>query len=238
MCGRFSLAIPAETIAEFFKTSGIEAVEPRYNISPTQPVLGITARSQSGSRLGSLFHWGLIPFWAKDKKIAAKLTNARSETLSEKPSFRAAYKYRRCLVPTDGFYEWKKEGGAKQPYRIQMEGGKPFAFAGLWEHWSGPDGEELQSCTIVTTDANRLMEPVHHRMPVILKPADYDLWLDPDTREPKRLAPLLAPYRGGDLELFPVSAYVNKSGNEGPRCREPLPSGGNKADDQPQMKLF
>lgn len=238
MCGRFSLAIPAERIAELFKTAMLETVRPRYNISPTLPVLGIATQPDTKERRGSLFHWGLIPFWAKDKKISAKLTNARCETLAEKPSFRAAYKYRRCLIPVDGFYEWKREDGRKQPYYFTMTDGEPFAFAGLWEHWSGPAGEELQSCTIVTTRANRLMEPIHHRMPVILEPSDFDFWLDPRVRDPKRLNPLLEPYAGKGLSLFPVSSYVNKAGNEGPQCRTPIePAEDNPNGDQ-QMKLF
>ena len=224
MCGRFSLALPAQTIAEFFKTLVLQAVPPRYNIAPTQDVLAIRARAEENGRYAQPLRWGLVPSWSKDIKIGAKLTNARSETLGQKPSFRNAYKYRRCLIPTDGFYEWKRDGAGKQPYFFHAADKSPLGFAGLWEHWSGPSGEELETCTIITTDANRLMAPVHHRMPVILKPEDYDRWLDPGQRDRAKLESLLVPCPDGLLAAYPVGTHVNRAGNEGPKCIEPMPT--------------
>jgi len=221
MCGRFSLTQPAKSIAEFFKTLKFEDVEPRYNIAPAQPVLTVMTDPESKKRIVRPMHWGLIPFWAKDKKIGYKLINARIETAAEKPSFRAAFKYRRCLVPADGFYEWKKlEGKGKQPYYFQIQDGALFGFAGLWEHWSGPGGEEIESCTLLTRAANETMAPVHDRMPVILDPAAYDMWLDPAVQQRGPLEALCKPLANEALSMRPVSQYVNRSDHEGPECIE------------------
>ncbi len=242
MCGRFTLAKPAQSIAELFLTLEFEDIEPRYNIAPTQPVLTVLNDPESRRRAPRLMHWGLIPFWAKDVKIAYKLINARSETAAEKPSFRAAFKYRRCLIPCDGFYEWKKlDERRKQPYYIQAHGGGLFAIAGLWEHWSGPGGEEIDSCTLLTTDANQTMAPVHDRMPVILNRDDFAMWLDPDVHEKGPLQALCKPAPDDLLTMRPVSAYVSRAGNEGPRCIEPLKEPETKTApkaDQGQMDLF
>ena len=165
--------------------------------------------------------WGLIPFWAKDTSIGNRLINARGESAAEKPAFRAAFKSRRCLVPADGFYEWKKrKGDQKQPYLVRNADGSPFAFAGLWESWTGPEGEIIESCTILTTDANDLTQPIHDRMPVILKPEDYDLWLDPEVKDPKLLKPLLRPYPSEEMIAEPVSPKVNKASYDAPDCVE------------------
>jgi putative SOS response-associated peptidase YedK len=165
-----------------------------------------------------MLRWGLVPSWADDPGIGARMINARSETAPEKPSFRSAFRRRRCLIPVDGFYEWKRENGSKQPYYFRIDGGRPFAFAGLWESWN-KDGE-IRSCTILTTTANDLVEEIHERMPVILPRDRYDAWLDPEA-EGEELAALLVPYPGDDLEAYPVSRFVNSPGNDDPRCIEP-----------------
>ena len=194
---------------------------PRYNIAPTQPVAAVRASMASGRRELTYFHWGLIPSWAKDLKMGARLINARAETAAEKPSFRAALKYRRCLVPADGFYEWQKTNGKKQPVYIKMADGRPFAFAGLWEHWQGADGSEIESCTLLTTSPNELLRSVHDRMPVILHPDDYDLWLDTKMQTADRLQPLLQPYPAEEMTFYPVSTLVNTPQIDDPRLVEP-----------------
>jgi putative SOS response-associated peptidase YedK len=166
--------------------------------------------------------WGLIPSWAKDPKIGNKLINARAETLAEKPSFRNAFKRRRCLIIADGFYEWQKLEKRKQPYYIKMQDGKPFAFAGLWENWKSPEGEEVISCTIVTTAANSLMEPIHDRMPVILSLDECDRWLDSSVSDPQVLQSLLKPYKSDEMQAISVSATVNNPANETAECINPL----------------
>src|SRR3954447_18100484 len=199
MCGRFTLRTPLTVLAEqfLFELGELPAetqVSPRYNVAPTQTVAAVRADS-SGKRQLALLRWGLIPSWAKDAKIASSLINARSETLAEKPAFRTALARRRCLILADGFYEWKKEGKQKLPYYFQLAGGQPLAFAGLWDRWRGPEasGEEaVESCTIVTTTANELCGEFHDRMPVILRPTDYEVWLDPAVRESERVLPLLS----------------------------------------------
>lgn len=166
-------------------------------------------------------HWGLIPSWAKDPSIGNRIINARSETVAEKPSFRAAFKRRRCLIPANGFYEWKKIGKKKQPYYVRRKDGEPFAFAGLWEPWEGEDGTVIESCTILTTEPNADIRPLHNRMPVILDPSDYDQWLNPEVDELETLAPLMHPYPDGKLEAVPVSPLVNNPKNDDAQCIEP-----------------
>jgi putative SOS response-associated peptidase YedK len=165
--------------------------------------------------------WGLIPSWAKETSIGNRLINARAETLADKPAFRLAFRQRRCLVVADGFYEWLKHGKAKQTYFIHRPDDAPFAFAGLWERWRNPQGEKVESCTVVTTDANTLVRPLHDRMPVILPREDYDVWLDPAIHEKDRLMELLRPCPDSALTLTPVGNYVNKPANEGPECLAP-----------------
>jgi len=190
-----------------------EAFRPRYNIAPTQQVPAV--RLVDGKRQLALFHWGLIPSWAKDKKIAYSTINARSDTVATKPAFRSAFKRRRCLVLADGYYEWEKSGKSKLPWLYEVDGGKPFAFAGLWESWkpAGAD-ESLESCTIITTDANELASQVHVRMPVILDSADYDAWLAGEQ------IPLI-PFPPERMSTRPISTLVNNARNEGPECIEP-----------------
>ncbi|MGW8317986.1 MAG: SOS response-associated peptidase [Candidatus Promineifilaceae bacterium] len=222
MCGRFTLVAPGEAVAQLFELPQVPSLAPRYNIAPTQPVAAVRVSSQTGERELTYFHWGLIPRWAKDPSIGSRMINARAETAAEKPSFRAAFKYRRCLVPADGFYEWQKVDGQKQPIRAQMGDGRVFAIAGLWEHWQSPDGSEIESCTLLTTDANELLRPVHNRMPVILAPEDFALWLDPGAQHPGEVQPLLRPYPSEAMRYYPVSTHVNSPYNEDPRCIEPL----------------
>lgn len=222
MCGRFTLIAPGEAIAELFQLTEIPTLVPRYNIAPTQPVAAVRLSPSSGARELSYFHWGLIPRWAKDTKIGSRMINARSETAAEKPSFRSAFKYRRCLVPADGFYEWQKINGGKQPVRIQMKTGLPFAIAGLWEHWISSDGSEIESCTLLTTEPNDLLSPVHNRMPVLLDPADFDLWLDTKSYQGDDVQQLLRPFSGEEMAFYPVSTHVNNPRNEDPLCVQPL----------------
>lgn len=218
MCGRFSLAVPKETLVEQFELAATPDLGPRYNIAPTQPVAVVRRAKESGVQALSEVRWGLIPAWAKDPAIGQKMINARAETAAEKPAFRSAFKYRRCLVVADGFYEWQKTGSSKQPFRIQMRDGQPFAFAGLWESWKGADGVPLETCTILTTEPNTLMQAIHNRMPVILDKADYPLWLDPEVQDAALLGRLLRAYAPEQMESYAVGAWVNNPRNDDPRC--------------------
>jgi putative SOS response-associated peptidase YedK len=219
MCGRFTLHASPEQIAAQFDVGQPEMLADRYNIAPTQPVGIVRLDRAAEDREWSLVHWGLIPSWAKDPNMGGRMINARGETIAEKPSFRAALKRRRCLVPADGFYEWKRIGKSKQPYHIRLLDHELFAFAGLWEIWTGPDGSEIQSCTVITTEANSLMQDLHDRMPVILSPDDYDQWLgngkDADAKEIEQLRHLIRPYDAAAMEAYPVSTRVNSPMNEG-----------------------
>ncbi len=223
MCGRFTLRATPEQLIQLFDLAEAPPAAPRYNIAPTQPVLvvRVDAHSGNGSREATFLNWGLIPSWAKDPSIGSRMINARAETVAEKPSFRAAFKYRRCLIPSDGFYEWQKVKGGKQPYLIGMEDGALFAFAGLWEHWER-EGSVIESCTILTTDANELVEPIHNRMPLILDPADYDEWLSPTLQGGDELRHLLRPFPAQQMKAFPVSTGVNNPRNEDPACVAPI----------------
>lgn len=217
MCGRFSLSVTEEALAAQFALEDLPEIAPRFNIAPTQETVVIRAR-ESGAREAALMRWGLVPFWAKDRKIGSRMINARSETAAEKPAYRAAFKRRRCLVPADGFYEWRRENGAKQPYRIVAGAGEPFAMAGLWERWDkDPDGE-LLSFTVLTTSPNELVAPIHDRMPVILEPEDYATWLDPSVDDRGALEALLDAYPAAAMEAYPVSKVVNSPANDDPRC--------------------
>lgn len=221
MCGRFALTASPEAIQAAFPGYEVpRQLAPRYNIAPTQPVAVI---SNTGSQAVDVFVWGLIPSWAQDPSIGNRMINARAESLAEKPAYRNAYRRRRCLVLTDGFYEWRKEPGqkAKTPMYIHLKSGGVFAFAGLWEVWNSPLGDPVYSCTVITTGPNTLMQPIHDRMPVILAPADYDRWLAPEERRPEQLADLLKPYPVEDMEAFAVSPLVNSPVNDSAQCIEP-----------------
>jgi putative SOS response-associated peptidase YedK len=219
MCGRYTLSTPAGRLAEEFRLDDAAVeIPPSYNIAPTQQVSAVL--EEDGKRHLEMLRWGLVPSWADDPEIGARMINARSETAAEKPSFRSAFRRRRCLIAADGFYEWKRENGGKQPYYFRMQEGRPFAFAGLWESWDkGTDGE-LRTCAILTTRANSVLDGIHDRMPVILPSESYDAWLDPDA-DKEELAGLLIPYPGNDLETYPVSRFVNSPSNNDERCIEP-----------------
>ncbi len=195
------------------------------DIAPTQPVGIVRINPQTRQREWAFALWGLIPSWSKDSSIGSRMINVRSETVAEKPSFRAAFRRRRCLIPTDGFYEWQKLDGRKQPYLIGMKDGGLFGLAGLWEYWEGSDGSALESCTILTTTPNELMEPLHNRMPVIVEPDEYEDWLgtgDDDRKDRSLLQHLLRPYDAAEMVSYPVSTFVNNPRNEGAACIAPL----------------
>jgi putative SOS response-associated peptidase YedK len=219
MCGRYTLTTPAERLAEEFGFKDSSAELPQsYNVAPTQGVAAVL--EEGGGRHLEVLRWGLIPPWADDPQIGSRMINARSETAPEKPSFRRAFRERRCLIPADGFYEWQRTNGAKQPFYIHMEDGRPFAFAGLWESWGRGGEGEIRTCTILTTAANAVVGEIHERMPVIVAPDAYDVWLDPSS-ERDELTGLLAPYPEDEMEAYPVSRFVNSPSNNDPRCVEP-----------------
>ncbi len=225
MCGRFSLAADPPTLTDLFLLNETPALSPRYNIAPTQTVAVVRPMDNQATRRLNLLHWGLIPSWAKDPRIGARMINARAETVAEKPAFRSAFRRKRCLVPADGFYEWVRSGSKKQPYHIRMRDGTPFAFAGLWERWEGPEGA-IESCTLVTTEPNDLLRSLHHRMPVILARDRYAVWLDPDCRSPELLQTCMAPYPPENMVAYPVGLRVNNPRNDDPGCRDPREEAG------------
>jgi len=222
MCGRFTLRAPASVVAEQFGLFDAPPFTPRFNVAPTQPVAVVRCSPEEAEPRRELawLRWGLIPSWAKDAAIGNRLINARSETAAEKPAYRAAFRRRRCLVVADGFYEWQRTGRAKQPHFIHLRDDRPFAFAGLWETWEGPEEGPIESCTLLTTEPNELIEPIHNRMPVILATEDYERWLDPAVQQPNELVPLLRPYPADQMAAYPVSTYVNSPSRDDPRCIE------------------
>ena len=223
MCGRFSQTASPEVIAQQFELTDPPLFTPRYNIAPSQSIAAIRIDPDTTTRTLVMLRWGLIPSWAKDPKIAHQCINAKAETVAEKPSFRSAFKKRRCLVIATGFYEWQVQGHAKQPMWIGLKSRRPFAFAGLWEQWQPPDGAVIESCTIITTTPNDLMAPIHNRMPVILAPPSYDQWLDPAFQRLEPLNALLRSYPSEALTVCPVSTLVNNPRHDAPECLEPLP---------------
>ena len=221
MCGRFTLIVnPAELKDAFSNYTFPSKFSPRFNIAPSQPILAIP---NNGLNKADFFIWGLIPMWAKDPTIGNRLINARGETIAEKPSFRGSFKHKRCIILTDGFYEWKTVAGrkTKTPYFIHMKDRSPFAFAGLWDVWESPDGSSIKSCTIITTEPNELMGSLHSRMPVILHPRDYGNWLDASPQTPEKLLPLIKPYPADAMSAYPVSMLVNKPSNDSPELVVP-----------------
>jgi putative SOS response-associated peptidase YedK len=216
MCGRFAFYSPAEAVAALFGAHGSANLKPRYNIAPTQFIAGIR-EDQDGNRELAEFRWGLVPFWAKDPSIGNRMINARAETVAEKPSFRNAYRKRRCLILADGFYEWHTEDGVKVPYYISLASGEPFAFAGLWEHWDSKESDEsLQTATIVTTAANEFLSKLHHRMPVVLEEDGADRWMGGDTELLDRVSEVTP-----ELRAWPVDRTVNNARNESPELIDP-----------------
>jgi putative SOS response-associated peptidase YedK len=229
MCGRYTLTTPGEVIAEIFDLPEAPEVSARFNVAPTQEVAAIRADADDGGSEGGrrfvTLRWGLVPHWAKDPSIGNRMINARSESVAEKPAFRTSFKKKRCLVLADGFYEWQKvAGGKKQPWYFRLESGEPFGFAGLWSSWKPKDGgggEPLETCTLLTTDANALVKKAHHRMPVILSPEHLDLWLDPEMTDREPLENVLRPYDPAKMIAFPVSTRVNSPANDDPSVIEP-----------------
>lgn len=220
MCGRFAFFSSHEAVARLFGVVGAAEVEPRWNIAPTQLVPVVRTDSEGVRRLAMLW-WGLIPPWAKDRSIGARMINARAETLAQKPAFRGAFRRRRCLVLASGYYEWQAGPSGKQPWFIRREDGEPLAFAGLWERWTEKDGEPpLDSCTIVTTAASELLAPLHDRMPVVLRPEACELWLDPRIEDTAKLGSLLGADGARELRAARVSRRVNDARNEGPELIE------------------
>ena len=228
MCGRYTLLSDLAALEERFGFDAQELVlQPRFNVAPTQQALTVTGSESSDSQpevknQARLMRWGLVPSWAKDLSIGNRMINARAETLAEKPSFRRALERRRCLVLADGFYEWQKNGKQRLPLRITLASGEPFGMAGLWETWHSPSGEVIQSCTIVTTSANELLAPIHHRMPVILPRELEAVWLDPDAKDVQLLSSLLSPYAAAEMQYSRVSTLVNSPANDSPDCIVPV----------------
>jgi putative SOS response-associated peptidase YedK len=205
MCARFQFAPPEDWVEEF-GLADAPVVPPRYNIAPTQDVVAVRTDS-AGRRQARMLRWGLVPSWAEDRSAGNRLINARAESVATRAAFRDAFRLRRCLVPAQGFYEWKKFGRAREPWLVRLKGGRTFAFAGVWDRWTGVEGA-LESCALVTTAANAIVAPIHGRMPVLIDPSAYDAWLDPRATE-ALLRPLLGPYPAEEMEAFPVSPRVN-----------------------------
>jgi putative SOS response-associated peptidase YedK len=220
MCGRYTLISAPEAIRALFRYAEQPNFPPRYNIAPTQPIAVV--RLTQGRREFALLRWGLLPSWVKDPRAFSVLFNARGESVMEKPAFRSAMRYRRCLIPFDGFYEWRQKGARKQPHYIRARDGGPIAFAGLWESWMGPNGEEMETAAIVTTAANLQLSPLHDRMPVILPPEAFDLWLDCKNVDAGTAAALIAPAREGLFEVHPVGEAVNRAANDAAALIEPV----------------
>ncbi|MCY4652406.1 MAG: SOS response-associated peptidase [Dehalococcoidia bacterium] len=229
MCGRFTLIawdeveqrfLPAGSGMEIIRERFAETGPERYNIAPAQDVITITGDGEANA--AQFMRWGLVPSWAKDVSIGSRMINARAETLAERPSFRVAFRRRRCLVVADSFYEWKRDGRKRTPMRISLESGELFGFAGLWESWKGPEGRRIQSCTIVTTEANEFLAPIHNRMPVILSRDAEPMWLDPDVQDTDALSELLASYPSDLMNAYEVSSVVNSAANDVPECIAPV----------------
>jgi putative SOS response-associated peptidase YedK len=221
MCGRFTRTSNMQHLAELLGLPIPPPLASRYNIAPSQLVACVRTNSETTEREWVELQWGLVPSWAKEISIGLKLINARGETVAEKPSFRKAFTHRRCLVLADGFYEWKREGTKKQPYYIRMKDHRPFAFAGLWERWEKED-PPIESCSLITIGPNTVMEPIHHRMPVILATTQFAEWLDVSLHETERLNRLLRPFPPEEMEAYPVSLMVNNPRNDHPECVVPI----------------
>ena len=223
MCGRYRLSRRKQIIEEYFETAPWEDNwSPRFNVAPTQSIPVIRQHPKEPIRQISSMRWGLVPHWAKDPSIATATINAKSETAATKPAFRDPLRLRRCLIPADGFYEWKRAVASKQPHCFEVREGQLFAFAGLWDGWKDANGQWVKTCSILTTIPNAVTATVHDRMPVILDPASYDLWLDPGVQELAPLAELLKPYDGRLMRCYPVGSRVNYVGNDDEECSRPV----------------
>ena len=222
MCGRFTRKESFKNLATLLGLPSPPTLAPRFNIAPSQLIACIRSNPKTNEREFTELQWGLIPSWAKDPTIGQKMINARAETVSEKPSFRTPFKQQRCMVLADGFYEWKREGKAKQPYYIHFKDQRPFCFAGLWERWEKGEEGPLETCAILTIGPNTVVEPIHQRMPVILRTQDYETWLDCRLQDPQNLSSLLQPYPPEEMEAFPVSPLVNNPKNDCAACILPL----------------
>lgn len=226
MCGRYALTTSTPQLA---RRLGIEVKTdndpdghvPSYNIAPTQNILTCRA-NRNAEREMSVMRWGLIPSWSKGDSTKFTMINARAESITERPAYRTAFRFRRCLIPADGFYEWQRIDGRKQPYFIAMTSRQPLMFAGVWERWRSAQGESVTSCAIITTDANDTLRPIHHRMPVLLDDDQFENWLDPTLTEAAQLAKMLRPYSGQPMQAYPVSTFVNKALNNDERCWQPI----------------
>jgi len=226
VCGRYKLSRRKQIVEEYFDTaSGEEDWSPRYNVAPTQPVPVIRQHPKETVRELSLMRWGLIPSWSKDSSVAARMINARSETAATKPAFRDALKSRRCLIPADGFYEWTRTGKTKQPYCFEVNEGELFAFAGIWDRWKDPSGNWMKTSSILTTTPNAVTSAVHDRMPVILDPDAYDLWLDPGMQNVAAVSDLLKPHNARLMRCYPVSTRINHVANDDEACSAPVELG-------------
>jgi putative SOS response-associated peptidase YedK len=223
MCGRFTLRSKPEAVAKEFGLPSMPLLELRYNVAPTQAVAAVRLDLATGQPRLDWLRWGLVPAWADGPAIGNRLINARAETVAERTAFRQAFLARRCLVVADAFYEWaKRQDGRKQPFLIRRRDGRPFGFAGIWEHWEG-DAGTIESCAVITTEANALVRPIHGRMPAILQPEDYGFWLDPAIRDKVTLGELLVPYPADDLVAYSVSTLVNAAADDRAECVQPLP---------------
>jgi putative SOS response-associated peptidase YedK len=223
MCGRYRLSRRKQLVEEYFESAPWDDDwNPRYNIAPTQQVPVVRQHPKEPIRQLALMKWGLIPSWSKDTSGAASMINARSETAATKPAFRDPIRFRRCLIPADAFYEWLRTEKSKQPYCFEVKGGGLFAFAGLWDGWKDASGNWTKSCSILTTTPNAVTATVHDRMPVILRPDDYDLWLDPGMRDVTAASELLKPYDARQMRSYPVSARVNSAANDDEECSRPI----------------
>tara|TARA_B100001250_G_scaffold92235_1_gene76766 strand:+ start:9016 stop:9693 length:678 start_codon:yes stop_codon:yes gene_type:complete len=223
MCGRFVLHHDiTELQSDIEFTTDMDGINPNFNIAPTKPILAIIKCPYQSSIKLDIFQWGLVPSWAKDPTWSAKMINARSETINKKPSFRTAYKRRRCLIPASGYYEWKLEGNLKAPYYVHTHNKRPMFFAGLWEIWHDPNGSELYTCTIATVTASQELSDLHNRMPVILKEPARKKWLETDEEEAATLLNYLVPYESGDMKFYRVSNAVNKASWNNPQAIEPM----------------
>lgn len=224
MCGRYTVSSPGDVVAEVFSLDAPSELAARYNVAPTQRVPVVRVPATGAPRELAMVRWGLVPAWAKDPEIGNRLINARAETVAEKPAFRGPFKRQRCLVVADGFYEWQAEGRRKQPWLFRRRDGRPFGIAGLWSRWADPAAGDLESCTLITTTPNTVLASVHDRMPAILAPEQFAIWLDPAVGDAAQLLPLLRPAPDHLLEGFPVGLAVNNPAHDRPDCVAPLPA--------------